>query len=324
MSDWNGQGLPPAAAARMARAGEGGPASSLLSINGQAGLEGCGFHVVGEVMGCIVEHIGWDGWGGCGYFGYGQGYSQGGFGQGGFGQGPFGQGRFGQGAFGQGPIGAGSYGGAPAPVLTGFAPYVDALYAGYDTALLRMLTECQALGGDGVVGVSLTVRNLGLDNREFLAYGTAVKADSDIRPKNLFSTTLPGQDMAKLMHGGWIPVGIVVGLSMAIRHDDWATLQQASLLAGNVEVSGYSELVHSVRSEARRQFGARTAAYGADGSVASAMQLDIWEREVAENHRDHVALASMTGTAIARFHGGAKAPTSSLSILPLNRPRRTP
>jgi uncharacterized protein YbjQ (UPF0145 family) len=298
MSDWNGQGLPPAAQARMERGRQGAPASSLLSITGQAGLEGCGFHVVGEVMGCIVEHIGWDGWGGCGFYGpVGMGLGT-----------PFG------------------IGGRPATVTSGgsvgfagFGPYADALYAGYDTALLRMLTECQALGGDGVVGVTLRVTRMEGDNREFLAYGTAVRANSETRPRHLFSTTLPGQDVAKLLQGGWAPAGIVVGLSIAIRHDDWGTRQQASTFAGNVEVSGYSELVHHVRVDARRQFLGRTAAYGADGSISSSMDLEIWEREPAENHRDHVALASMVGTAIVRFHEGVEAPTDSLTVLPLAR-----
>jgi uncharacterized protein YbjQ (UPF0145 family) len=304
----------------MERARQGGAVSSLLSIPGQAGLEGCGLHTAGEVMGCIVEHIGWQGWGGCGYYGYGGGP----FGAGGLAGGVLRGGQYGGGPFG------GSYPvGQPATVtsggsagFTGFGAYTDALYTGYDTAILRMLTECQALGGDGVVGVSLTVNNLGNDNREFIAYGTAVRANSTTRPRNLFSTTLPGQDVAKLLHGGWAPAGIVVGLSIAIRHDDWATMQQASMMGGNVEVSGYSELVHHVRVDARRQFEQRTAAYAADGAISSSMNLDIWEREAGENHRDHVALASMIGTAIVRFHQGTQAPTDSLKILPLDTPRR--
>ena len=314
MSDWSGQGLPPAARARMERAHRSAVAGSLLTVKGQTGIEGCGFSVVGEVMGCIVEHIGWDGWGGCGYYGaYGGG---GPFGGGG---GPFGGG----GAYNRGaPFG---FSGQPQTVTSGggssyagFSAYVQALYAGYDTALVRMLTECRELGGDGVVGVNLSVKSLGEDNREFLAYGTAVKAAGPVRPANLFSTELPGQDVAKLLHAGWVPAGIVVGLSIAIRHDDWATLQQASTFAGNTEVSGYSELVHHVRVDARRQFESRTAGYGADGAILSNMNLDIWEREVAENHRDHVALASITGTALGRFHAGTAAPTNTLKILPLS------
>lgn len=297
MTDWSGQGLPPAAEARVARARAGGPWASLLTIAGETGLEQCGFRPVGEVMGCVVEHIGWQGWGGCGYV-----PTMGGFG-GGF---------------------LGTVSTAAPQSYVGFGPYLAALYSGYDTALLRMLTECQGLGGDGVVGVTLRVNHLGNDNREFVCYGTAVRAEGTRRPASLFSSLLPGQDVAKLLHAGWVPVSIVVGLSIAIRHDDWATRQQATMMAGNTEVSGYSELVHHVRSDARHEFASRTATYGADGAILSSMGLNIWEQEMGENHRDHVALASVLGTAVARFHAGAAAPTRSITVLPLDTARRTP
>jgi uncharacterized protein YbjQ (UPF0145 family) len=269
-----------------------------MSVAGQTGLEGLGFEVVGEVMGCVVQHIGWTGWGGCGYYPGGGG--------------PFGM----QQSYAAPNVMSGAGG------FAGFAPYVDALYSGYDKALVRMLTECQALGGDGVVGLRFTVRSLGEENREFLCYGTAVRAKSSSRPKNLFSTDLPGQDLAKLLHGGWAAVGYVVGIAIAIRHDDWATRQQASMMGGNAEVSGYTDLVNFVRSDARKQFRSRVVAYGAEGSISSNIDLSIWEREAGENHRDHVALATMSGTAIARFHKSEYAQTDSLKILPLGGPRR--
>src|ERR1039457_3891558 len=70
-TDWDGQGLPPAALARMERGRSSAVRSSLLSVPGHVGVEACGFSVVGEVMGCIVETIGFTGWAGCGYGGYG-------------------------------------------------------------------------------------------------------------------------------------------------------------------------------------------------------------------------------------------------------------
>lgn len=281
----------------MQRGRAGGPAASLLGISGQAALEACGYSVVGEVMGCIVQHIGFSGWGGCGYYPMGVG--------GGFG-----------GAWGasyQPGVRTSSSGG-----YVGFAPYVDALYHGYDTAVLRMLLECRDLHGDGVVGVRLEQRRLGEDNWEFLAVGTAVRSHSQTRPANLFSTLLPAHDVAKLLHGGWVAAAITIGISLAIRHDDWATLQQARAWGQNTEVSGYTDLVNHVRNDARQQFARRTAAYGADGAIMSGMNLDIWEIEPSENHRDHVALSLVEGTAIARFHRGAVAPTSSLKILSLS------
>ena len=299
-TEWNGQGLPPAAQARMERGRAGGPPASLFGVSGQAALEAVGFSVVGEVMGCIVQHIGFTGYGGCGYYGAGMGY---GVGMGGMG-----------GGIGYQPSVRSSSGGG----FAGFAPYVDALYHGYDTAVLRMLLECRDLHGDGVVGVRLEQRNLGQENREFIAYGTAVRSHGRTRPANLFSTTLAAHDVAKLLHGGWAPAAITIGISLSIRHDDWTTIQQARTWSGNSEVSGYTDLVNHVRNDARNQFSRRTAAYGADGAIMSGMTLDIWEIEPGEGHRDHVALSYVQGTAIARFHRGAVAPTSSLKILSLS------
>ncbi len=300
-TEWNGQGLPPAAQARMERGRAGGPPASLFGVSGQAALEAVGFSVVGEVMGCIVQHIGFTGYGGCGYYGPGMGPGMGAMG---------GMG----GGIGYQPSVRSSSGGG----FAGFAPYVDALYHGYDTAVLRMLLECRDLHGDGVVGVRLEQRNLGEENREFIAYGTAVRSHGRTRPANLFSTTLAAHDVAKLLHGGWAPAAITIGISLSIRHDDWTTIQQARTWSGNSEVSGYTDLVNHVRNDARNQFSRRTAAYGADGAIMSGMTLDIWEIEPGEGHRDHVALSYVQGTAIARFHRGAVAPTSSLKILSLS------
>jgi uncharacterized protein YbjQ (UPF0145 family) len=265
------------------------------------GVEACGFSVVGEVMGCIVETIGFTGWAGCGYGGYG---------------------LVGSGAM------FGGYGGVSSTVtsgqaggLVGYAPYVDALYHGFDTALYRMLLECQSLGGDGVVGVRLEQRHLGQGNREFVALGTAVRAAGGQRPARLFSTTLNGQDFAKLLQGGWTPASVVVGISVAIRHDDWATRSQASAWTYNTEVSGYTELVNHVRADSRTQLSRRVAAIGANGAITSTMQLSIHAQEVGENHTDHVAESRLVGDAIVRFHAEGATPTKSLKILPLLNPQ---
>lgn len=294
-TEWDGQGLPPAATARLERGRSSKVRSSLLSVPGHVGVESAGFSAVGEVMGCIVQSIGFTGWAGCGYGGYGYG----------------GGGLFG----GYGPsttITSGSGGWA------GYAPYVDALYRGFDTALYRMLLECQSLGGDGVVGVRFTESHLGQGNREFVALGTAVRAAGNQRPARLFSSMLNGQDFAKLLHGGWVPASVVVGISVAIRHDDWATRSQASAWTYNTEVSGYTELVNHVRADARAQFARRVGAVGADGAITNYMTLGIHAQEIGENHTDHVAESRVVGDAVARFHRETAAPTRSLTILPLS------
>jgi uncharacterized protein YbjQ (UPF0145 family) len=293
MPEWDGRGLPPAAAARMARFQADGVRTSLLDVPGMASVTAVGLPPVGEVMGCMVEHIGWQGFGGCGYYGPGAGWGM---------------------AWGGGTVTSGQ--GAR---YAGYKPYVDALYRGYDTAIGRMVIEAQAMGADGVVGVRLSVNHLGQDNREFVALGTAVRAAGAVHPARPFVTDLPGADVAKLLHAGWVPVSIAFGISVAVRHDDYRTLSQARAWTTNTEVSGYTELVQHVRDDARDRFGQHAARAGAEGAIVSSMELRIWEQEPAEGHRDHVAESTVFGTTLVRFHRGPTAPTRALTVLPLRR-----
>jgi uncharacterized protein YbjQ (UPF0145 family) len=114
-----------------------------------------------------------------------------------------------------------------------------------------------------------------------------------------------------------VPASIAIGISVAVRHDDWTTQQQARAWGQNTEVSGYTELVQHVRADARQRFAEHAARGGADGAIVSDMNLQIWEREPSENHRDHVAESTVFGTTVARFHRGHDAPTRALTILPL-------
>ena len=290
MADWDGRGLPPVAAERARRAGAGGAWTSLLSAPAAAGLKVAGFEPVGEVMGSIVQQIGWSGYGGCGIYG-----------------------------------GYGGFGGFASPTITssdpmrfaGFRPYVDALHRGYGTALGRMVQEAATIGADGVVGVGLTMSPLPGGPREFTALGTAVRAGGDIRPHRIFSTHLPGQDVAKLVAAGWMPTDLVYGISVAIRHDDWRTRQQAAWGAGNTEVAGYTELITYARADARGRLGRHVHESGADGAIVSSMDLRVWEIEPGENHLDHVAEATIFGTALVQFHTDTAPPTRILTFLPL-------
>jgi uncharacterized protein YbjQ (UPF0145 family) len=274
------------------RAAAGGPWTSLLSAPAAAGLEVAGFDPVGEVMGSIVMQIGWSGFRGCGAWGNG---SWGGVS-----------------TFGASRTVTSSSGG-----YVGYAPYVAALNHGYETAMGRMLEEAATIGADGVVGVALTTDHLDARAREFIALGTAVRSRGGVRPHRPFSTSLPAQDVAKLVGAGWMPTDLVFGLSVAIRHDDWQTQRQASWGSGNVEVTGYTELVNHVRSAARRDFADRARLLGADGALMSGHRLHVRRLDLANHHVDHAAECLITGTAIARFRQGRHPPTSSLTVMPL-------
>lgn len=296
MTEWDGRGLPPGAAARLERARTSGVRSSLLAVDAQAGLDASGFVAVGEVMGCLVQHLGWQGYAGCGFYGMGAGY-----------------GLAGPGQFQTLVAGRGSQ--------MGFAPYVDALNAGWEGAIDRMLAECSALGGDGVVGVRVEEKHLGSGNREFSVLGTAVRSLTGEHTRRPFATTLQGQDVAKLLHSHWVPAAIVVAIAVGIRHDDYRTRQASFYGAGNVEVPGYSDLVGKVREEARRELERRCAGIGADGAIlTSPMWLSIQELEIAEGHTDHAAEAGVVGTALCHFGRRGTAPTRppAIMVLPLD------
>src|SRR5215469_8558756 len=231
----DGDWLPDVAKARLARYDATGLKTSLLSVAGAVGIESVGLHPVGEVMGCIVQNIGWTG---------GMNYGMGGF------------------------VGSVS-----------FQPYVQALYHGYDTALGRMTTEAKAMGADGIVGIRLTRSALAESTHEFMALGTAVRARSQRRPRRLFTTDLPGQDLAKLMHAGWVPVRIAIGIAVESQFLDWASRSQMSMMAGNTEVGAYTQLINRVRAKARQSFAGHARSARADGAIVASMGLRSWHQE---------------------------------------------
>ncbi|HEY3479543.1 MAG TPA: heavy metal-binding domain-containing protein, partial [Streptomyces sp.] len=252
---WSGQGLPPAAAERVAAAREGGTWTSALSTGEFAAIRSVGFEPVGQVMGSAVFHIGRSGryWNyhDCQFQGAGFGYS------------------------------FGNTGTAPIAVSGSGAPSAD-LVAVFDrarrTALGRMSAECRALGGDGVVAAALTMSPfLGQPNcLEFQVIGTAVRARGPYRPERPFTSHLDGQGFAKLLDAGWVPVELLVGMSVGVRHDDYRT-QSQTYSWRNVEMSGWSELVHAVRADARRQLQVQGAERGGDGVVMADARLRVWK-----------------------------------------------
>ncbi|MFJ2958661.1 heavy metal-binding domain-containing protein [Streptomyces sp. NPDC087270] len=295
---WSGQGLPPAAAERLASAGGSGTWTSALSTGEFAAIRSVGFEPVGQVMGSAVFHIGRSGryWGyhDCQYPGARYSY-----------------------AF-------GSRTGAPVALSGGGSPS-QALVGVFDearrTALGRMSAECRALGGDGVVAAALTMAPfIGQANcLEFKVIGTAVRARGNHHVEQPFTSHLDGQGFAKLIGAGWVPVELLVGMSIGVRHDDYRTASQ-TFSWSNIEVSGWSDLVHAVRSDARQQLRAQSSRRGGDGVIMADSELRVWAesclRSGSSDQEDHVAEATMIGTSVARFHVREE-PPRTLSVMPL-------
>ena len=233
-------GLPPAAQARLAELRQTRSWGSSLEVSEFAAISKVGFQPVGQVLGAAVYNIGDPGDEECPYgvaVYRGEGYRPYGPSAGGM--------RLGPGPV-QPPVGVAAIGSA--------RPLVSVLYQARRAAISRMTAECAALGGLGVIGVTLSIGPFGDDESilEFRAFGTAVRAPGVVSRAQPFASDLSGQDFTKLVAHGYVPVGLALGVAVGYRHDDWLTKGQTRLSAGNVEVVGYSELVRQMLPGRRR------------------------------------------------------------------------
>ena len=284
--------LPQAARARMDEIRGSGTWGSALTTNEFAAVRAAGFEPVGQVLGSCVYHLGYTGAYNCpGAWMGGAGYTS---------------------------TSTGRY--------SAYAPLTQSLYEARRLAVDRMSTECSLLGGDGVVGVRLAIRRFPAGGLEFSAIGTAVRAgNSTVKLRTPFTSHVTGQEFAKLVMPGWVPVSLVLGIAIGTRHDDWWTRMSSRRWAGNQEVAGYTDLVNQTRHASRAELARHVRGVHADGVVVSSIELEIREREcpVTDGQRDHICEATAIGTAIAAFAGrGQPARPGSLAIMSLDPERR--
>lgn len=286
---WEGD-LPEAARARMHEIRGTSTWGSALSTQEFNAIKAVGFDPVGQVLGTAVYQIGYQGGYGCSgaWSGYlGQNFS----------------------------TDVSSRAWAP------FGALVQSMYKARQTALARAVAECQALGGDGIVGASLTMRRFVAGGLEFTALGTAVRARGSVRPRRPFTSHVTGQEFAKLIRAGYVPTGLAMGISIASRHDDYRTRASLSRWAGNQEVPGYTQLINNARHDARNQLMKDARQHGGDGVVVDEISLRIGEREcpTTQGGRDHIAEAFLLGTSIASFQRSHREPApKALTIMRLD------
>ncbi len=290
----------------MAEIKASGTWSSALTTDEFAAIKSVGFDPVGQVLGAAVYNIGYRGGYGCPSYAY-------------------------FGSFNRFATGWGGYQSATTAVSSSgsgsaYGPLVQTLYAARRAAIGRMSAECAALGGHGIVGVRLSIGRFPAGGLEFHAIGTAVKAPGAIPLARPFTSDVSGQDFAKLIGDGVVPVGLALGISVGARHDDWLTRNQTSRwVSGNTEVTGYTDLINQTRHDARDQLHRDVRALGAEGVVIQSIDLQVGEHECPgqEGARDHVAEVTIVGTAITHFRKSRmSAERPSLAILSLDPQRR--
>jgi len=162
------------------------------------------------------------------------------------------------------------------PVLT------HAMYSARELAMVRMEEEADILGADGIVGVRLVFKQYAMDEGvlEFQAVGTAIrhreKAGSmrtkDNRP---FTSDLSGQDLWKLVRGGYRPVSLAMGA--CVYHIAHMSFMQALKQVGrNQEMTIYTEATYAARELALERMQAEAAQRGGIGVVGARVEESNW------------------------------------------------
>jgi uncharacterized protein YbjQ (UPF0145 family) len=193
-------------------------------------------------------------------------------------------------------------------------------------ALSRAVEECQELGADGIVGISLTITPFPAGGTEFTIRGTAVRARSPIRPAAPFTTHVSGQELASLLRAGWMPCSMVFGIAIGTHHDNTKTSSRTPPKQYNYELRTYTQLIGDTRRDARAQLEGELAKAGADGVVVDGLTLELGERECPslEGARDFLAEATILGTSIVSFGQAGERPAVPLSIMRLDSRKAQP
>jgi uncharacterized protein YbjQ (UPF0145 family) len=139
-----------------------------------------------------------------------------------------------------------------------------------------MEAEADQLGADGIVGVRLDIefKEFGSDLAEFIAVGTAVKADHPApgtgtwrtNRNQPFTSDLSGQDFWTLIQAGYAPLSMVMGSCVYhIAHQKmFAALGN---VGQNVELPQFTEALYDARELAMSRMQAEAEGYRAEGIV---------------------------------------------------------
>jgi len=191
----------------------------------------------------------------------------------------------------------------------------SAMYAARELAVNRMEEEAMELGADGVVGVRLDVNyyEFGKDTAEFIAMGTAIKAEDGRSYRNVegkpFTSDLSGQAFWTLRRVGHLPLGLVMGTCVYhIAHRGIA--QTMSQVGKNTELPNYTQALYDARELAMTRMQDEASRLGASGIV------EVKLIEKSHMWGSHTIEFLALGTAVTAEEGAAPmtAPQTIISL----------
>jgi len=174
----------------------------------------------------------------------------------------------------------------------------EAMYNARELAMTRMEEEAAQLGADGVVGVRLDVNyyEWGSDAAEFIAVGTAVKAEDGVSRLNKlgmpFTSDLSGQDFWTLLQTGYQPQGLVMGTCVFhIAHRGLG--QTLSSTGKNVELPNFTQALYEARELAMTRMQDEAARLDSSGIVG--VRLEEKSHQWGSHTIEFLALGTAVG-----------------------------
>jgi len=258
-------GLPLRAQQRLGEIGNAasGFFTSDLSVDEFALVHAVGLRPISQVMGSSIYHVGWQ----------------------------------------QRP---GSYGGwQPGGVSQELTVVSEAWNTARLRAFARLEQEAKLVGADAVVGVHVTKgqHDWAAGAIEYVAVGTAVRADGAETLERPTLSDLSGQDTWKLWQAGYRPMGVVGASTVHYVVAGWSTQQASGYWSSwaNQELRDFTRGVYDARETALGRMTAEARKIGAAGVVGVSIEHNVQERESSaggSQRTDLVVTFHVIGTAI--------------------------
>jgi uncharacterized protein YbjQ (UPF0145 family) len=110
--------------------------------------------------------------------------------------------------------------------------YAEAVEAAYTRAVSQLIDQARQLHAHGVLGARTRIRwRSRATVVEFSVIGTAVRRPAVPLLPEPFTSHLTAQDFAKLLHGGWMPASLAVGIGRVQANGGCASFRSFSARA---------------------------------------------------------------------------------------------
>ena len=204
------------------------------------------------------------------------------------------------------------------------AALTSALFEARSRAVHRLVLEATGLKAEGVVGVRLEIKRWewATGMAEFTVLGTAVRRIGEAPASEPFTSTLNGQDMAKLVMAGYRPLRLVMGASafqaVAFFGGSLGMMGQGAVSAwSNQEVASYTRALRLAQATGRQRMAQEAGQAGSSGVVGVEIDSHILEYPTgSESVGGRIVEWVILGTAVAPQASPTELPRPSM-VVPL-------